>query len=170
MKLIVLNGASCSGKSTIIKNIMKQRERLFHLSYDTLKWSFSFYQPQENYEDAQRLVLAVADAVFKMKYDVISDASLRVDTRKKIIALALQEGYEVLEINLEADFAVLASRFKERVASALANPERRISNISQDRFQELVNIFEQEKTPTALTFRTDIQSLEEITANIIKLL
>ena len=170
MKLLVLNGSSSSGKSTIIKNIMKRKEHIFHLSYDALKWSFSKYQSEKYYEDVQKLVLAVAEAVFKMKYDVISDSTLYKTSRMKLIDLATQYGYEILEINLEADYEVLSKRFDARVASALANPEKRVANFSKERFKELFDIFHREKSPSAMTFRTDIQSTEEISEGIMKLL
>ncbi|MEI7451705.1 MAG: AAA family ATPase [Candidatus Falkowbacteria bacterium] len=170
MKLIILNGSTCSGKSTIIKNILKKRDHLFHLSYDSLKWSFSNYKPDTHFNDVRIIVLAVAAAVFKMGYDVISDSTLSRESREKLKNLAIEAGYEILEVNLEADFELLSERFDARVASALLNPERRISNLSKDRFVELYNTFNQEKNASALVFRTDMQSEEEISDSIIKLL
>ena len=170
MKLIILSGASCSGKSTIIKSIMNQQEDLFHLSYDSLKWSFSNYNPDKNYKDVQKIVLSVAGAVFKMKYNIISDATLYKECREKLISLAISFGYQILEINLETSHEILMKRFDERVANFLAVSDRRISNISKDRFQELLEIFEKEKNPEALTFKTDKQNVEDITRDIIKLL
>ncbi len=169
MKLLILNGGSCSGKSSIIKYITKKRERLFHLSYDSLRWSFSDYTADKYYQDVQKIVLAVASAVFKMKYDVVSDSGLYNKSRKELINLATLAGYQILEVNLEANHEVLIKRFDERVASALATPERRISNLSKDRFQELLDIFEREKNPQAISIRTDNQSIEDAAESILKL-
>lgn len=170
MKLLILNGSSCSGKSTIIKNIMGQKSRLFHLSYDPLRWLFSKYSRSEQYKDVWAVVFAIADAVFKMRYDIIADAVLYKERRNKLIELAKQAGYSVIEINLEADYNVLAKRFDERVAGALADPEKKISNLSKDRFKELYDIFHSEKNLQAITFNTDIQSVEEISQKILELL
>ena len=63
----------------------------------------------------------------------------------------------------------LKKRFEERLESAIAAPERRISNLSKDRFIELLDIFEKEKNPKAITYRTDKQSTEEISESILKL-
>lgn len=169
MKLIIINGSTCSGKSTIIKSILKERENYFHLSYDALKWSFSKYKSEIHYQDVQKIVLSVADTVFKMKYNVISDSTLYKYSRDKLIESALANGYEILEINLEADFEILAKRFDERVASALLSPERRISNLSKDRFKELFDIYCNERNPLALTFRTDTQSVDEVLEKVMKL-
>jgi predicted ABC-type ATPase len=168
MKLLILNGGSCSGKSSVIKYIMKKRKHLFHLGYDSLKWSFSDYTSEKYYKDVQKIILVVADAIFKMNYDVISDSTLYAKSRKELINLATLAGYQILEVNLEAEPEVLAKRFDERVASALATPERKISNLSKDRFQELLNIFEREKNPQAISIKTDTQTVEDVAENILK--
>lgn len=171
MKIIIFNGSSCSGKSSIIKSLMKERERLFYLHYDSLKWSISRYSREKHYKDVQKIVLAVAQEAFNLGYDVVSDSSFTRLFREKLIDLAKQNNYEVIEINLEADFDVLLKRFNERVESALKVPEkdRKIGNISLDRFKELFDIFNNEKNSNAITFRTDEESLEEITDKINKM-
>lgn len=169
MKLLILNGSSCSGKSSVVKYIMKKREPLFHLGYDSFKWSFSNFTHDKYYQDVQKIVLTVASTVFKMNYDVISDSALYSKSREELINLATLAGYQILEVNLEASPEVLMKRFDERVASALATPERRISNLSQERFQELLEVFEREKNPQAISIRTDNQSIEDVAESILKL-
>ncbi|MFA6514901.1 MAG: zeta toxin family protein [Candidatus Paceibacterota bacterium] len=171
MKIIILNGSSCSGKSSVIKILMKNNENLFHLSYDYLKWSFSKYKSDKYYKDVQKIVLAVAKETFSMKYNIISDSSLTREFRQKLIDLAKQENYEVVEINLEADFEVLLKRFNERVESALKVPkeDRKISNLSVDRFKELYEIFNKEKNLKAIAFRTDLESSEDIAEKISRM-
>jgi len=170
MKLIIINGSTCSGKSTVIKSLLKERDNFFHLSYDALKWSFSKYNADNHYKDVQKIVLETARTVFKMGYDVLSDSTLYKESRNKLISLAKEAGYDILEINLETDFEVLAKRFDERVASALLSPERKISNLSKDRFKELFNIFNAEKSSSAIIIRTDNQSIEDVVNSVNKLL
>jgi hypothetical protein len=74
-----------------------------------------------------------------------------------------------VEINLETDNGVLSQRFDVRVADALDNPDRRISNLSRERFKELCNIYEEEKNISAITYRTDKQSIDEVVENVLKL-
>ena len=169
MKLIILNGSSCSGKTTILKKIMKERENLFHFSHDTLKWLFSQYKYDKHSKDVHKVLLAIAQKIFQLGYDVISDSSLIRESREKLIKLATENNYEIVEINLEADWDILLKRFNERVESALLVPEkdRRISNLSVDRFKELYDTYNKEKNPLAITFKTDTQSIEEIFNNII---
>ena len=170
MKFVSLNGSSSSGKSTIIKNILGQRDRLFYLSYDATKWQFSRYSPDEHIEDIHKLMLSMTETLCDMKYDIISDsAGLHRERREKLFDIPRAHGYEIIEINLEADYEVLAQRFDERVTKALASPERRISNLSKERFKEIHDIYQKEKNPSAITFRTDKQSIEEISESIMKL-
>lgn len=148
---------------------MKEKDHFFHLHYDSLKWSFSQYSNEKHYKDVQKIVLAVALAVFNMDYNVISDSSLTKEFREKLINLAKQKDYEIIEINLEADYEILLDRFRERVASALKNPERRISNLSEDRFKELFDIFTSEKNPSAISFRTDTQTIDQVSESVMNL-
>ena len=171
MNFIILNGSSCSGKSTIVKNILEKSDRLFYLSFDRIKWLFSKYSSVDHGDDVGEVLLSVANKICEMKYGVICDSGLHKSWRDKLINIVTLHNYKIIEINLEADYEVLAQRFDERVAKALATPEkdRRISNISVERFKELYDIFQKEKNPSAITFRTDTQSDEEIAENIIKL-
>ena len=129
------------------------------------------YSREKHYKDVQKIVLAVAQEAFNLGYDVVSDSSLTREFREKLINLAKQKNYEVIEINLEADFDILLKRFNERVESALKVPEkeRRISNLSVDRFKEIYNIYNFEKSTNAIVFRTDKESPEEIAEKIDKM-
>ncbi|MFA5998040.1 MAG: AAA family ATPase [Candidatus Paceibacterota bacterium] len=169
MKFISINGSTCSGKSSVIKEVLKQRDHLFYLSYDAVKWSFSHYSPDTHFKDVHTVMLAMAEALCKMQYDVISDSGLFKKWREELLNIPRSHGYDVVEINLECDYELLAQRFDERVAAKLANPEIRISNLSKNRFKELNDTFQKEKNTSALTFRTDTQSLEEISESVLKL-
>jgi len=170
MKFISIRGSSCSGKISVIKAVMKQREHLFHLSYDSLKWQFSRYSREEHYKDVQTLMFSVATAVCDMGYDIISETGLYKEWRETVFALVQARGYEIIEIELEADYDVLEKRFDERVAAKLANSEMKISNLSKERFREIYDISQNEKGDTAAVFRTDRQSSEEIAESILKLI
>ena len=170
MKFILLNGPSSVGKSDTIDAVMAEREWLFHLSYDKLKWQFSHYHVHHHYRDVEHLVLAMADAIFDMNYDVISDTALHQDFRTILLTLARNHGREIIEVNLEAEYAVLEERFERRIAEVQANPLMRVSNISKDRFKELYEMYHHDKNPNATTFHTDIETREAITKKILSYL
>jgi len=172
MKLIILNGSSCSGKSTIIKNIMAEKSHCFHINRDSIKWSFSKYQYDKDHENVQKILLAIADTVFKIGYNTILDFAIYKKYRQEFIDLAKEYNYELLEINLEADYEILLKRFNERIKSVslVQKKDRIISNTSVDRFKEIFDIFNKEKNPLALTIRTDTQNVENVSKSIMKFL
>ncbi len=170
MKLILINGSSCAGKSTLTKAALKQRERLYYLSYDALKWGFSQYSPKTHWDDVRTVMFAVAETVFALKYDVICDSVIERHHREQLMALAKKHGYAIVEINIEAEYDVLLQRFDERVARAKADPTIRISNLSHDRFRELYDMYEADKNTTAPTIRTDQQSVEENIQSVLALI
>lgn len=170
MQLILINGSSCAGKSTLTKAVLKQRERLYYLSYDALKWGFSQYAPETHRDDVRTVMFAVAETVFALKYSVICDSVIERHHREQLMALAQKHGYDIIEINIEASYDVLLKRFDERVARAKADPTIRISNLSHDRFRELYDMYEADKNTTAPTIHTDKQSVEENIASLLKLI
>lgn len=167
MKLIFLNGSSCAGKSTTVKNIMAKKDKLYQLSYDSQKWQFSQYTREKYSKDVFTLVREILKAVCAMRYQIIADCGLWKEDRESLIAIAKEHGYEVIEINLEAPYDVLAKRFDERVANALAKPGSRIANTSTERFKEIYDIYEAEKNPNALTLFTDKEENEKIIEKIL---
>lgn len=148
---------------------MAQKERYYQLSYDSLKWSFSQYRPDVHFDDVRALVRAVAESVCGMNYNIVCDSALYRDVREELLQIPKKYGYEVIEINLEADYEVLEERFDSRVKDAILNPEKRISNTSKDRFKELYDIYNAEKNPLTLTLRTDRETVEGITEKIVAL-
>jgi predicted kinase len=169
MKFIMLNGSSCSGKSTIMQKILESKERYYQLSYDYLKWSFSQYRPDTHFDDVRKLVRAVAISVCGMGYNVACDSALHQETRDQLLKIPKEHGYDIIEINLEADYEILAQRFDERVADALAKQSKRISNTSKERFKELFDIYQAEKNPAAITIRTDVETVENVAYKILAL-
>jgi len=170
MFFLIINGPSCSGKSTIIKEIMKTEKNLFHLSYDALKWSFSQYSSKAHYQEVAELITHTAKFAFKKEHNVISDSSLYKKDRDKLITLAKEHKYRVIEINLEAELSILEKRFAERASSALATPGSRISNTSKERYKELTDVFEQEKNSEAIEIRTDNQTITKVVRAILELI
>ena len=170
MKFILINGSSCSGKSTIVKAILHTREQLYYLSYDSLKWSFSQYNPDKHIGDIRTLMQSVLQTMITLRYDIICDSGLYSEPREKLIALARESDYEIIEINFEADYDVLLKRFDERVVRAQATPEARISNLSREKWKKLYDIYQKDKNPNATTIHTDKQSIEETIETVLKLI
>lgn len=169
MKFIMLNGSSCAGKSTIVNRIMSEKERYYKLSYDAQKWLFSKYDRNIHFEDVRVVQRALAETVCSLNYNIICDSALYRENREKLLSIPKKYGYEIVEINLEADYEILAVRFDERVKDALAKNSKTISNTSKERFKELYNIYQSEKNNPATVFRTDLLSEEEVVNSILQM-
>jgi len=169
MKFIQINGPSCVGKSTIVKRILDEKPHYYKVSYDALKWGFSQYKPDEHFDDVRALVHGLAEAVCKIEYNIVCDSGLHLATREHLFEIARRYNYEVIEINLEAEYDVLRKRFEERLESSAADPTRKIANKNPERHRELFDIYNKEKNPNAITFRTDLQSEDEIAQAVLAL-
>ena len=169
MKFIIFNGCSCSGKSTIIKNILNQREKCYHLSEDSLKWQFSQFKPDVHSDDVTTLLNAVAESICNMKYDILCDTSRYRKNREELLKVPRKHNYEVIEINLDVDYEILEKRFDERVAKALVSDSKRIRNTSKERFKEIYDNYQNDKNNSAISFKTDEQDVDLITAEVLKL-
>lgn len=155
MKFIVLNGSPCSGKSTLAKRIIEERDHFYRLSYDSQKWLFSHYKPDTHFEDVMEILAAITEKVCELNYNVVCSSVMYRSTRERLLGIAKKHGYEILEINLSAPFEMLEKRFEERVARALEDPRNKTSNTSKERFKQIYSTYEQEKNPNAITLRTD---------------
>ncbi len=169
MKFVLLNGASCSGKSTVVKRVLKDKAGYYQVSYDALKWGFSQYKPDKHFEEVRKLMRALTEAVCVMEYNIICDSGLFKETRDKLFEIAQKYNYEIIEINLEAPYEVLVERFDKRVAEAAAGGGR-VTNTSKERHKELFDIYESEKNLHAITYHTDKQSIDEVAEAVLKLL
>ncbi len=163
----MLNGASCSGKSTIIKRVMSEKGRYYQLSYDSQKRLFSKFSPSEQYQDVGEILKTLAKTVCEMGYDIICDSGLDKESRELLLSIPKEYGYEIIEINLEADYEVLEKRFEERVQRVAENPTVEIYNTSKERFRELYEMYEKGKNPSVTTFRTDQDDNEAIAEQVL---
>lgn len=170
MKFIFINGPSCAGKTTIINGLHDAKERYYYLCSDKLKWQISKYDSAIHFNDVRALSYGLAETLCRMEYNILCDSALYKEFRDKLKTLAEKHQYDFIEINLEADYDVLAARFAERLLRAKADPGNKVSNRSAERHRELYDIYMANRNPDAITFRTDKQTPQEIIDEIIKLM
>lgn len=163
-----MNGPSCVGKSTIIREVMKQKDNVFLLSFDGIKRNFSKYTPIVDYDKVRELFISNATFAFAKGYDVITDSSLGKENRESLISQAKDSGYDVVEINLEADESILRKRFEERVETS-KNAIVKPANTSIIRWKELYDLYHHDKNKEAITFYTDMMSEEEIVEKVMEI-
>lgn len=166
----MINGPSCAGKSTVVNKIMDIKDRYYKLSYDAQKWLFSKYDRNIHFEDVRTIQRSLAETVCELKYNIVCESALYRENRGKLLDIPRSHGYEIVEINLDADYEILVVRFNERVADALTKQSKTISNTSKERFRELCEIYESEKNPLAISIRTDSNTPEEVLEGVLKLI
>lgn len=165
MKLVILSGAPCSGKSSVAAAILQNREKYYYLSYDALKWSFSQYSSGKYYKELHILMLAMLRALCSMKFNVVTEA-LHTESRQNLIDIGTEFGYEVVQVNLDTDYEVLSKRLEQRIAKGKTN----MRGFTKEKFKTLYDTYESEKNPHAVTFRTDATTPEEVSEHVLKLL
>ena len=166
----MINGSSCSGKSTLLNRILQEKDRYYKLSTDAQKWMFSKYNREDHYEDVMKIANVLTDAVCQMKYNILCDGGLYRDKREEWLTIARTYGYDIIEINLEVPYDILLARFEARVKDALEKKSKTIANTSSVRFKELYEIYSQEKNENAISFRSDLLDGEALYQEVNKLI
>lgn len=140
-KIIFLYGPSCSGKSKISEEILKN-ENFFHVHHDRIKWFISDYHRDNKIH--RSLIAEIMMSLIKQSFDkgfsiLIEGLSLDLfeEVNQKYKAQA-----RVIPIYVIASKEVLEKRFLERVESA-KNSNRKISNLSLDVFWQVYEKFSQ---------------------------
>jgi uridine kinase len=58
-KIIIINGPSCAGKSTVISQIFETKKDIFWLKYDSIKRFFVDYDPLVDRQKVIDLVITI---------------------------------------------------------------------------------------------------------------
>lgn len=166
--LILINGASCVGKSSSIKAYMSDHDHLYYLSYDAQKWGFSHYVDHKHEYSGMitDIFFGIAKRVMQDGIDIICDSIIERSTRLPLIDQALYHGYSIIEINLEAPWETIQDRFYQRMHTSEHHESEPISNTSIERLHGIYTLYEQEKHPHAHIVHTGGKSIQEIAHEI----
>ena len=168
---ILLNGPTCVGKSTLIAELGKLREGFFHLSYDRVKWCFLDYKSGTYRDEIDQMLVALTKECIRAGMSAIKDGGIYKErpANIEIISLFKNAGYKIIEVNLEAPQHVLRARFYNRVEQAKLG-HHKFANLSEDRFWELNQMYENSKDPSLKTYDTSVMTSEEIAKDILSLI
>ncbi len=160
-KLIIINGPSCAGKSTIIDEFFLYQKQFFWLKYDAIKRFFVDYEPIRDKEKVQELVTIIGRDRIIRGEDILLENYIG-----PIVDFSRENGYDIFEFDIEAPYPVLLQRFRERVANIKTGVK---INTSEERHREIYDAYILNKRESAITFDTSILSKEEITERIVAL-
>lgn len=165
---ILINGASCVGKSSIIEELGKLESGLFHLSYDRIKWCFLDYKHETHRDEVYNILTLLIGECVKKEISIVKDGGLYKEKLLPMVEFVKENGYKIVEINLEAPMDVLMARFKARTEYSKTS-KAKISNLSEERFLELVEMYKAVKDQSLITYDTSVMTSEDIAKEIIKL-
>ena len=168
--ILVLNGSSCSGKTTIAKLLLDKIPDSFRVSGDRIKWLISNYSKIYR-QSVYKLSLALAEAALVEGFSLITDGSgyFYEGNEDKYKNLALKYQARLIAVNIEAPFETILERFNKRVLSAKIEGNK-ISNTDPKRLKEIYDTYLENKDEQAPIFDSSLLSAEEICAEILKLI
>jgi predicted kinase len=129
-RLVLVNGAPGSGKSTIVQSLAQDQEMTLDLDIDSIKHSLGRWDadPATSGNHARRLSLALAEQHLGAGYDVIVGQYLaRTAFIEDLAALAERHDAQMVELVLDIDASTLAERLGLR-ARAPSRPEHAVNN------------------------------------------
>jgi predicted kinase len=129
-RLVLVNGAPGSGKSTIAQLLARDRTMTLPLDVDAIKHSLGRWDehPQASGLHARLLCLALATAHLSAGYDVVVGQYVaRTPFIEDLAALADRHGARFFEFVLDIDESTLADRLAAR-ASVPDRPEHVVNN------------------------------------------
>lgn len=161
--LLVLNGPSCGGKSSVAKIILEKYSGIYNAKSDQIKWLISGYKSVTYREVVDDMTMATIDQALLYGLPVIKEGGLWV--LDKLKELAKKHSVSFFIANISAPKEVLDERFQERI-QAKKNGAR-IANVDPARFDEIHELFLKTKTDTPLSFDSSASSPEDIAREIV---
>ncbi len=122
MKVVIINGPSCSGKSTIAKEICKQsNDKFVHLQVDAFKKFLFTIITHEDIDNllgrkiCDRMLITSAKSFLDNGFNVIIDTTFNGDNAKDIAKIHLERlsDYKLLFVGIDCSLEERLRRFRE---------------------------------------------------------
>ena len=167
--IIQLIGHSCTGKSTLERELSQKLPGTYKVSYDGLKWKLSGYNRDKHSSLIKKITLGLFEVVCQKSLPILLSAAISTkeeyDSYKKI---ADKHGYNFISIKLTAPTDVCLARFRERVEDAkrtgtkitVTDEALFLNNISRDFYIP----------ENASTFNTSTMKFDDIADKVIEIL
>jgi predicted kinase len=164
---ILITGHSCTGKSTLRKELQKYLPGTYHIGYDSIKWNLSGYSREKDVETVRNILYGFLWVLFEKKISCISDMFFSDRERyEKVREIAIKNGYIIIPVELRCSEDIRIKRFGERVNRAKMEWSERISVTDEGVFRE--NMRKPFYFPEdSLVFDTSQVWVEEITERIL---
>jgi predicted kinase len=161
--LLLVNGPSCGGKSTVIDILFDKYSDLFKAKSDAIKWLISGYQASVQRHIVHEMTFQAAWVALSNGLSVLKEGAMFEP--EKYLQLAESLKLPVFVANVEAPWEVLIARFEERL-KAREDGTRKMANIDPGRFKEIYDSYHSSKMPSTLQFDSSRQLPEEVAETI----
>ena len=160
--LLLVNGPSCGGKSTVSKILLEKYGNIFNAKGDHIKWLISDYDAPTHRGVVHEMTIELIKIALANGLSVLKEGGLFES--EKLVQIANEHNVPFFVSNISAPREVLDARFLERIESKKNGAK--ISNVDPKRFNELYEMYLNTKIESPLEFDSSKQSPEEI-ADII---
>jgi adenylate kinase family enzyme len=165
--IISILGPSCSGKTTIRKQLSEKVPSIYHVAYDKQKWMLSNYDRDVHAGLIKEIVFGLFETVVKTGIPIQLEYFNKESEYEKVKEVADTYGYALYCFELMAPQEVLLARFRARVIKATEMKSKTISVTDEDIF--LKNLAKGYFVPPGIpSFDTTMYSPEEICEQILK--
>lgn len=163
--LLIINGPSCGGKSSVSNVLFEKYDGIFNAKGDTIKWLISGYTPLTHRSAVHDMIVDIIKIAIPHKFSILKEGASYEP--EKYIEIAKANNLLLFIVNIEAPWEVLTKRFEERI-EAKKQGVKKIANVDPVRFKELYEEYNKTKMDTPLVFDSSKQSPEDIAEQIVK--
>ena len=160
--MLIIDGPSCGGKSTVSKVLLEQYGGIFNAESDQIKWLISDYTPDTHKGIVYEMTIETIRGALKNNLSVLKQGMLFKPER--LVQIAGEFSVPLFVANISAPMEVLEKRFSERIERKKNGA--RIANTDHARFSEMNNMYLATKIDSQLEFDSSLQSPEEISRAI----
>lgn len=161
--LLVVNGPSCGGKTSVSNALLERYSGIFNAQGDQIKWLISDYDSEIYRGVVHDMVLEIIKIALKNNLSVLKQGALYES--EKLAEIAKEFNVPLFIANVSAPTEVLEKRFQERI-EAKKDGVKKISNVDPERFAQLQKMYFETKVDSPLEFDSSIQTPEEIADTI----
>ena len=163
--ILLVSGPLSSGKTTLVDAFLKNEDRLFRASFDSIKKLVSDFDGEKDRALVKDLLFSLSKEAFNKGLSVVVEgsASIFIEMRGFYKKLAEENSVVFTEINLEAPLDVLKERLKKRVAQGKA-----LTVTSSEQLIYRYDLYFKHKDKNIVTYDTTKSTPEEIYLSVIK--
>jgi predicted kinase len=168
--ILVVYGPLCTGKTTVIKILSQQQEKMFKISVDTIKNSLSDYNSERDFEIVNDVLFDTVRSMASKGYSIVIEGNTVIQKKHPIVqAIADEYGFNLIEVNVFAPLDILQTRFTQRLENAAAIGKK-MAITTVEEMKSLHDQFYLHKKDIENEYDSSIMSPEDIAAKLLAII